>query len=102
MDISVVVVLMAVLLLGLKEAFFVLAIKDFIHVLQTQTGGVGELADFIMLSAMILAVYFVVKKLGDKKGVVYGAILATVALVFLGRLTYKYMLIPCYSTIMHL
>ena len=101
-DISGVVVLMAVLLLGLKEAFFVLAIKDFIHVLQTQTGGVGELADFIMLSAMILAVYFVVKKLGDKKGVVYGAILATVALVIVGSITNKYMLIPFYSKIMPL
>ena len=43
-DISGAVILIAVLTLGLKEAVFALLIKDLIHLLSTQTGGVRSRA----------------------------------------------------------
>lgn len=102
-DISGAVILIAVVALGLKESIFVLAIKDLIHLMSTKTGGVGELADFIMITAMAVALYLVMKKHKGTKGVVYGTVAAGAALIVVGMLTNRFMLIPFYSkTIMPL
>ena len=102
-DISGAVILIAVVALGLKEGIFVLAIKDLIHLMSTKTGGVGELADFIMMTAMAVALYLVMKKYKGTKGVIYGTVAAGAALIVVGMLTNRFMLIPFYSkTIMPL
>lgn len=99
-DISGAVILIAVLTLGLKEAVFALLIKDLIHLLSTQTGGVGELADFIMLTAMAVALWLITRNNKDVKKVVIGCVAATAALIAAGAITNAYMLIPFYAKIM--
>ena len=99
-DISGAVILIAVLTLGLKEAVFALLIKDLIHLLSTQTGGVGELADFIMLTAMAVALWLITRNNKDVKKVVIGFVAATAALIAAGAITNAYMLIPFYAKIM--
>lgn len=102
-DISGAVILIAVVALGLKESIIVLAIKDLIHLMSTQTGGVGELADFIMLAAMAVTLYLMMKKFKGTKGVLIGCAASTVSLIVVGMITNRYMLIPFYSkTIMPL
>lgn len=99
-DISGAVILIAVLTLGLKEAVFALLIKDLIHLLSTQTGGVGELADFIMLTAMAVALWLITRNNKDVKKVVIGCVAATAALIVAGAITNAYMLIPFYAKVM--
>lgn len=99
-DISGAVILIAVLTLGLKEAVFALLIKDLIHLLSTQTGGVGELADFIMLTAMAVALWLITRNNKDVKKVVIGCVAATAALIAAGAITNAYMLIPFYAKVM--
>ena len=99
-DISGAVILIAVLTLGLKEAVSALLIKDLIHLLSTQTGGVGELADFIMLTAMAVALWLITRNNKDVKKVVIGCVVATAALIAAGAITNAYMLIPFYAKVM--
>lgn len=99
-DISGAVILIAVVALGLKESIFILAIKDLIHLMSTKTGGVGELADFIMVAAMAVTLYLVMKKVKGSKGVCLGCIAATLSLIVVGMITNRYMLIPFYSKTM--
>lgn len=99
-DISGAVILLAVVALGLKEGILILAIKDFIHLLSTNTGGVGELADFIMMTAMAVSLWLVIRKHKGTKGIFYGCIAATVGLIIVGMLTNRFMLIPFYSKTM--
>ena len=99
-DISGAVILIAVLTLGLKEAVSALLIKDLIHLLSTQTGGVGELADFIMLTAMAVALWLITRNNKDVKKVVIGCAGATAALIAAGAITNAYMLIPFYAKVM--
>ena len=99
-DISGAVILITVLTLGLKEAVFALLIKDLIHLLSTQTGGVGELADFIMLTAMAVALWLITRNNKDVKKVVIGCVAATAALIAAGAITNAYMLIPFYAKVM--
>lgn len=99
-DISGAVILIAVLTLGLKEAVSALLIKDLIHLLSTQTGGVGELADFIMLTAMAVALWLITRNNKDVKKVAIGCVVATAALIAAGAITNAYMLIPFYAKVM--
>ena len=99
-DISGAVILIAVLTLGLKEAVSALLIKDLIHLLSTQTGGVGELADFIMLTAMAVALWLITRNNKDVKKVAIGCVAATAALIAAGAITNAYMLIPFYAKVM--
>ena len=99
-DISGAVILIAVLTLGLKEAVSALLIKDLIHLLSTQTGGVGELADFIMLTAMAVALWLITRNNKDVKKVVIGCAGAAAALIAAGAITNAYMLIPFYAKVM--
>ena len=99
-DISGAVILISVLTLGLKEAVSALLIKDLIHLLSTQTGGVGELADFIMLTAMAVALWLITRNNKDVKKVVIGCVAATAALIAAGAITNAYMLIPFYAKVM--
>ncbi|MBR4879974.1 MAG: ECF transporter S component [Clostridia bacterium] len=99
-DISGAVILIAVVALGLRQGLFVLAIKDLIHLMSTKTGGVGELADFIMLAAMAVTLYLVMKKVSGGKGVFLGSVISIFSLVIVGMLTNRYMLIPFYSKTM--
>ena len=50
-DLSGLPILLAAFLLGPAQAVAVTLIKDLIHLLSTTTGGVGELADFLILSS---------------------------------------------------
>ena len=99
-DISGAVILISVLTLGLKEAVSALLIKDLIHLLSTQTGGVGELADFIMLTAMAVALWLITRNNKHVKQVVIGCVAATAALIAAGAITNAYMLIPFYAKVM--
>ena len=98
-DFSGVAVLIAALVLGVKHGFFALLIKDAIHLLSSSTGGVGQLADFLMLGSMLLAVYFVSKAVKGKKGLLLGCMAGTVALIVVGSITNQYLLIPFYAAV---
>ena len=53
-DLSGAVVLIGAFIFGIRPAIVMIGIKDLIHLTQTQTGGSGELADFLMLSTLVI------------------------------------------------
>ena len=54
LDISGAPILLAAFLFGPWQAVGITLVKDLVHLLSTQTGGVGELADFLMLASFAL------------------------------------------------
>lgn len=99
-DLSGVAILLATMILGPWNAVAVCAVKDLIHLLSTKTGGVGELADFIVLSvfAVIVGVFYLKGK--NKNSLLIGTILGIISITIIGALLNKYMLIPFYSKVM--
>ena len=53
-DLSGAVVLIGAFIFGIAPAITMIGIKDIIHLTQTQTGGSGEVADFLMLSTLVV------------------------------------------------
>ena len=80
LDVSTVIVLIAGYVISPVSGVFVALVKDLIHfIFFTHTGGIGELADFIISGIMVFTASAVRMKLKGKKGsAVIGLVLGTV------------------------
>lgn len=97
-DFSGVVILIGAMLFGTKPAVAMIFIKDALHLLRTQTAGVGELADFIMLTALVI-VFMSIYKRSNKK-LLLACIVSVLVMSVLGVFVNMYLLIPFYKNIM--
>ena len=87
-DLSGAVVLIGAFIFGIAPAITMIGIKDIIHLTQTQTGGSGEVADFLMLSTLVV--------------IAVGCAAGSVAMACVGMLTNYFLIIPFYSQVMPL
>ncbi|MFA9381821.1 MAG: ECF transporter S component [Acetanaerobacterium sp.] len=99
-DLSGIPILLAAFMLGPVQAVFITLIKDLIHLLSTQTGGVGELADFLMLSALAVTAHYIYRYSKTKKGALLACMGGSVAAIAIACLSNYFLLIPFYSKIM--
>ncbi len=101
-DPSGVPILLSSMLFGPSAAISVTLIKDVIHVLSTTTGGVGELADFLIMSSFSVVVGLIYNKRSDRKGVLGATLAGTVTIAIVGALANRFLLIPFFSKVMPL
>lgn len=76
------------------------AIKNMLHLLQTSTGGVGELANFFVASAMIVPASMIYMKNKSKKSAFMGLIVGTMIMAIAGGIANYFVLIPFYTAFM--
>ncbi|MBQ8599391.1 MAG: ECF transporter S component [Oscillospiraceae bacterium] len=101
-DPSGVPILLASMLFGPSAAISVTLVKDLIHLLSTTTGGVGELADFLIMSTFSVVVGLIYRKRSDRKGVLLATLAGTATCAVVGALANRYLLIPFFSKMMPL
>lgn len=99
-DFSTSIVLISGYILGPISGVVVGLIKSLVHLTQTQTGGVGELADFIITSTFVLVAAGIYKVKPNKKGMLTGVVLASLSIGLVGVLANMFLLIPFYKNIM--
>ena len=87
---------------GPLTGIIIAVIKALFHLFRTSTGGVGELADLLASTAIILTSSVIYKKNKTRKGALIGLLAGTVALAIVGGLANYYILIPFYSNVMPL
>lgn len=87
---------------GPLTGFIIALIKAIFHLLRTSTGGVGEFADLLASTAIILTSSVIYKKHKTRKGALIGLLTGTVALAIVGGLANYHILIPFYSKVMPL
>ena len=71
-DLSGAVVLIGAFIFGIAPAITMIGIKDIIHLTQTQTGGSGEVADFLMLSTLVVIAVLLYRGHKSRKMAVLG------------------------------
>lgn len=101
-DLSGTVSILGAFMFGPIPALLITGVKDIIHAFSTTTGGVGELADFLMTSAFCLTASGIYRKIRTKKGAAIALGSGILAMTVAGCFTNKYMLIPFFSKIMPL
>ena len=90
-DLSGLPILLTAFIMGPVQAIIVTLIKDLFHVLSTTTGGVGELADFLILSSFAVTAGLIHRKMPSVKGTALACFAGTVAIAIV---------IPFFSNIM--
>lgn len=99
-DLSGAVVLIAAFTLGIAPSIAVIVIKDLIHLMSSTTGGSGELADFLMLTALVLVTISVSNASKAKGSQTLGMIAGTIVMSIIAMFTNKFLIIPFYSLVM--
>ncbi|OJV66353.1 MAG: ECF transporter S component [Clostridiales bacterium 38-18] len=99
-DVSDLPALIGAFALGPFAGVAIEAVKNILHLLQTTTGGVGELANFVIGSAIIVPAALIYKKNKSKKSAIIGLTIGTVAMAITGALANYFVLIPFYTAFM--
>ncbi|KAB3532421.1 ECF transporter S component [Alkaliphilus pronyensis] len=100
-DLSDVPALVGGFAIGPVAGVVIQLVKVFLFfITRSQTGGVGELANFIIGASYVLpaAIIYHLKK--DKRNAIIGTVTGTVVMAFVGALANLYILIPFYSNFM--
>nr|WP_297176185.1 ECF transporter S component [uncultured Agathobaculum sp.] len=95
-DLSGAVVLIGAFIFGIAPAITMIGIKDLIHLTQSQTAGSGELADFLMLSTLVIVAVLLYRMHKTRKMAVLGCLCGSAAMAGMGMLTNYYLIIPFY------
>jgi len=97
-DISDLPALIAGLAMGPLAGISVEAIKNILHLLMTTTGGVGELANFLVGSSMVVPAALIYQHKKSRVTALLGLVVGVFTMAVTGALANYYILLPFYST----
>ena len=101
-DLSAVPILIMGFMYGPIPAIYVTVIKDLIHMLSSQTGCVGELADIIVISSFAVVSSLLFRRNPSHRSAAISVVAGVATITVVGSLANKFMLIPFYSKVMPL
>ncbi len=99
-DPSAIPILIGSFILGPAAGVAMAFIKAFVHLFSSGTGGVGELADFIITSSFAVSASLVYRRHHTKKGAILACAVGTVCIAIAGVVANKFLLLPFFGKIM--
>ncbi len=96
LDLSNLPVLVGTFSLGPIFGFIILLIKDIIGLLHSSSGGIGELADFIVGLVFVVICGFMYSRSKNRSTALISMIISTLASTIVAVLLNKYLLIPMF------
>ncbi len=100
MDFSELPALIAAFAYGPAAGVIVCLVKNLIHLINTQTGGVGELSNFILGAVFVFTAGMIYKKMHNKKGAVIGSLAGAIVMGIVSLFTNYYIVYPIYTNFM--
>jgi len=97
LDFSNLPVLLGAFALGPVQGVLILLLKSLLGLLHTTSGGVGELADFIVGCAMVIPAGLIYRKNKSRKGAVIGMLVGTVCAIIAAILANYYIMFPAFG-----
>lgn len=76
------------------------AVKNALHLFQTQTGGVGELANFLMGSALVLPAGLIYARRKSRKTALIGCLVGSVSMGIVSAFANYFILLPMFEMFM--
>ena len=95
-DLSEIPVLFGVFAIHPLAGVLIELIKNLVHILSTQTAGVGELGNFLVGCAFVLPAGYIYLKNKTFKGALWGLIIGTLSLTVVGTAMNYFIMIPWY------
>lgn len=100
LDFSEIPALIASFSLGPIAGVSVVFIKNLINLFFTTTGGIGELANFLIGSFFVFTAGSIYQRYKSRKGAVAGMVLGTIIMAIVGTIANYYILMPMYELVM--
>jgi riboflavin transporter FmnP len=101
-DLSDVPALIAGFALGPAAGVAVELLKNVLHLLRTSTGGVGEMANFVIGASMVAPAAFIYHRKKDRTGAVLGLTVGVLIMSVVGAFANYFVLLPFYQNFMPL
>lgn len=101
LDISELPAVIAAFSLGPMAAVAVELLKNLIHVVNTQTAGIGEIANLLVGIAFLIPTGYVYKQRADMWGASIGLFLGTMSMILAASALNYYILLPLYQAVLH-
>ena len=95
-DLSGAVILIGAFIFGIGPGIAMAAIKDLIHITQTQTAGTGELQDFILTCTLIIVAVMFYRFHKSRKGALIGCVAGSIIMSLVAMATNKLIILPFY------
>lgn len=99
-DISDVPALIAGFALGPVAGVLVELLKNALHLFRTSTSGVGELANFLVGSALVVPAALVYNRNKSRKSAIIGLLIGIISMAVMGAIANYFILIPFYEKAM--
>lgn len=97
MDLSDVIALFGGVALGPVAAIIIEGIKNILNfMLHSTTGGIGEVANFLVGTAYIIPIIIIYRKFSNNKGLVSGLFFGTIIMVGVAGFANYFLLLPLY------
>ncbi len=101
MDLADMPAVFGAILLGPLAGLFIELIKNLLQLPFTSSGGVGELSNFLVGTALVVPIGFVMRKNKSGKMFIVGAILGVITMAVFGAFTNLYITLPFYAKVMN-
>lgn len=100
LDFSEIPALIASFSLGPIAGVCVVLIKNLVNLFFTTTGGIGELANFLVGSFFVFTSGLIYQRYKYRKGAISGMVIGTIIMAIIGTIVNYYILMPMYGLIM--
>lgn len=97
LDFSNLPVLLGAFALGPVQGVLILLLKALLGLLHTTSGGVGELADFIVGCAMVVPAGLIYRKMKSRKGALLGMLIGTLCAVLAAIFANYFIMFPAFG-----
>lgn len=101
LDLSNLPVLLGAFSMGTIPGLVILALKSVIGLLHSTSGGVGELADFLMGAALVVPASLIYHRKKSRGTALAGMAAGTLIMAAVGVLVNKYLMFPFYMKVMN-
>ena len=100
MDLSDLIPLVGALALGPVAGMLIELLKNLLHLITTHTGGIGELANFLVGSAFVMTAGAIYAKNRTKKGALIALLSAILAMIVAGGVVNYFVTVPLYAMVL--
>lgn len=100
MDLSELPALIGCFAMGPLEGVVICLIKNLLHLLQSSTGGVGELSNFILGATFVCIAGLIYRAKKTRMGALIGSIVGALAMALISVVSNYYLVYPFYTNFM--
>lgn len=100
MDLSELPALIGCFAMGPVEGVLICLIKNLLHLMQSSTGGVGELSNFILGATFVCIAGIIYRVKKTRKGALLGSLIGAIAMALISVISNYYLVYPFYTNFM--